>query len=130
VEQWPVGVVDGPLTGEALDEFLDGVHAEFAAADRGVRSVLVHRGPPAPDELTVRARQRAARVTNYVAYQGLLDLSPLVEWQTARLTNDGLYPPGLYVPQRYRCSARAMRRSGTTCSGSSRSGSTPTAPGW
>ncbi len=100
-EQWPVGVVDGPATEDALAAFLDGVHAEFAAADPGVQSVVVHTGPPAPEELSARARQRGVRVTNYVSYQGLLDLSPLVERQTARLVNDRIYPSELYVPQRY-----------------------------
>src|SRR5262249_13806796 len=35
-------------------------------------------------------------------YQGLLDLRPLAASQAGRLAGDQLYPPELYVPQRYR----------------------------
>ena len=102
VEMWPVGVVDGPATDEALNAFLDTVHARFAAADPSVRSELVHAGPPAPVEMVVRARARGVRLRSFVDYQGLLDLRPLVARQDERLAQDRIYPPSLYVAQRYR----------------------------
>ena len=105
--QWAVGVIDGPVdsgpAGEAaIDRFVDDVHSRFAAADPNVRSQLVHGGPRASESLVARARRRGVQLLNFVEYQGLLDLGPLVARQTARLTGDPVYPPGLYVPQRYR----------------------------
>ena len=101
-EQWPVGAVDGPATEECVGRFVDEVHAKFASADPSVRSEFVYAGPPAPEALVADARRRGVRLRSFVDYQGLLDLRPLVERQTSRLANDQIYPPGLYVPQRYR----------------------------
>ncbi len=102
VEQWPVGVVDGPATGEALDAFVTQIHARFAAADPTVRSEFVHAGPPAPEDLVVSARRHGVRLRSFVDYQGLIDLRPLVDRQFQRLAADRVYPADLYVPQRYR----------------------------
>lgn len=103
VEMWPVGVVDRPADlAAALDDFVTGVHALFAAANAAVRSQLVYAGPPAPDRLVRAARAQGVRLRSFVDYQGLLDLRPLVARQTAQLEVDRLYPPALYVPQRYR----------------------------
>jgi WD40 repeat protein len=102
IDQWPVGVVDGPLTEKAVDEFADGIHARFAAADPTVRSLLVYAGRRAAESLLARARRRGLTARSFVQYQGLLDLGPLVERQHERLANDQVYPPALYVPQRYR----------------------------
>ena len=101
VEMWPVGAVDGSATRDALDGFTR-VHARFAAADPSVRSELVHTGRPAAEELVAEARRRGIRLRSFVDYQGLLDLRPLVERQTARLTDDSIYPARMYLPQRYR----------------------------
>jgi hypothetical protein len=67
-----------------------------------VPSELVYTGPPAPALLQARAQRAGVRLRSFVEYQGLVDLRPLVEQQTARLTTDKLYPAALYVPQRYR----------------------------
>ena len=101
-EQWPVGVIDGSATEEALDAFVTGVHAQFAAADPGVRSELVYGGPAASANLVALARRRGVRLRSFVEYQGLIDLGPLVEGQRARLAADQVYPEQLYVEQRFR----------------------------
>jgi 3',5'-cyclic AMP phosphodiesterase CpdA/sugar lactone lactonase YvrE len=101
-EQWPVGAIGGPVTDRALSAFLEQVHARFTSADPSVRSEFVCGGPPAPDHLVRLARQHGVRLHSFVDYQGLLDLRPLVERQTERLTNDRIYPAQLYVSQRYR----------------------------
>jgi WD40 repeat protein/3',5'-cyclic AMP phosphodiesterase CpdA len=101
-ELWPVGVIDGDVTTEDLDAFAAGVHAEFAAADPQVRSQLVYTGAPASHYLVARARRLGFWLRSFVEYQGLLDLRPLVASQAGRLAGDRLYPPKLYVPQRYR----------------------------
>lgn len=101
-EQWPVGVVDGPVTQAAVTSFADGVHAQFASADPQNPSELVYDGPPAPDDLVRTARQRGVRLRSLIEYQGLLDLRPLARAQRERLANDRIYQERLYVPQRFR----------------------------
>ena len=55
-----------------------------------------------PVDLVAHARAHGVRLRSFVDYQGLLDLRPLVDRQTERLVADRIYPPALYVPQRYR----------------------------
>ena len=102
VEQWPIGVIDGPVTDRAVDAFANGVHARFASADPGILSELVYASPPASAELVARAQRRGIRLQSLLEYQGLLDLSQLAQSQRERLASDRLYPPRLYVEQRYR----------------------------
>ena len=42
------------------------------------------------------------RLRSFIEFQGMLDLRDYVTGQTARMMADSLYPPALYVPQRYR----------------------------
>jgi WD40 repeat protein len=102
VEQWPIGVIDGPATDRAVDAFADGVHARFASAAPGLLSELVYTTPPASAALLARAQRRGIRLQSLLGYQGLLDLSQLAQAQRERLAADWLYPPRLYVEQRYR----------------------------
>jgi hypothetical protein len=46
------------------------------------------------------------RLISFIAYQGVLDLRAYVDRQTMRLERDPIYPPRLYVPQRYRLEGR------------------------
>jgi WD40 repeat protein len=102
VEQWPIGVIDGPATDEALEAFASGVHARFTSADPGLLSEIVYTTPSAPAGLLARAQRRGIRLQSLLEYQGLLDLSQLAQAQRERLAADRLYPPRLYVEQRYR----------------------------
>jgi WD40 repeat protein len=102
IEQRPIGVIDGPATDEALDAFITRIHAPFASADAGVPSELIYTAPPAPGELVVRAQRAGVRLRSFTEYQGLLDLSQLAQAQNSRLAIDRLYPPQLYIQQRYR----------------------------
>ncbi len=102
VEQWPIGVIDGPATDSALEAFANGVHTRFTSADPGLRSELVYSTPPASADLLARAQRRGIRLQSLLEYQGLLDLSELAQAQRERLAADRLYPPRLYVEQRYR----------------------------
>ncbi len=101
-EQWPVGVIDGPVTETALESFVTKVHAVFASADPSVPSELVYGGPAASGQLVAWARQHGIRLRSFIEYQGLVDLRPLVDRQSERLATDRIYPAWLYVPQRYR----------------------------
>ncbi|MGH3933590.1 MAG: hypothetical protein ACRDS1_01170, partial [Pseudonocardiaceae bacterium] len=98
VEQWPVGVVDGEVTGEHLASFAQQAHRHFASADSSVRSELVHSGRPAAEDLVAEAWRQEIRLRSFVDYQGLLDLRSLVARQAERLAQDQIYPAELYVP--------------------------------
>ncbi|MEV0678336.1 trypsin-like peptidase domain-containing protein [Actinosynnema sp. NPDC050436] len=100
-EQWPVGVATGAALAEDLDRFVELVHSPFASADPAVPSELVYGGPPAASDVVASAQRRGVRLRSFVEYQGLLDLRPLVERQAQRLARDQVYPPELYVPQRF-----------------------------
>ncbi|MFD0199524.1 MULTISPECIES: pentapeptide repeat-containing protein [Saccharothrix] len=102
VEQWPVFVVAGDVTEDAVERFARDVHVRFAEHDRSVQSELVHGGGPAPAELVARALSLGIRLRSWVDYQGLLDLRVQENRQQARLADDPVYPAALYVPQRFR----------------------------
>src|ERR1022692_2792268 len=110
-EQWPVGVVNGPVTEGVLDAFGKQVHALFAAADPSVRSEFVCGGPPAP-ELVALARRLGVRLRSFIEYQGLLDLRPLADRLRERLASDQVYPARLYVAQRYQIASGGEVRTG------------------
>jgi WD40 repeat protein len=101
-EQWPVGVLTGPATEDAIREFATGVHAQFASRDPQVPSELVHAGPAADPGLTRLARQRGIRLRSLIEYQGMLDQRALAHAQQERLLTDRIYAEHLYVPQRFR----------------------------
>ena len=92
--QWRVGAHVGELTREIVDQFL--------AQDPDPGSELVYQGPPPAQSLREEAARRGVRLRSFTEFQGLLDLSDYVGKQTLRLRNDSLYPPDLYVPQRFR----------------------------
>jgi len=101
-EQRPVGIHEGEIDEALLDAFIQQVHSAYAATDQQLTSDLVYGGAPADANLVRRARRRGVRLRSFVEYQGLLDLRDYVRRQTATLAADSLYPPGLYLPQRYR----------------------------
>jgi hypothetical protein len=74
----------------------------YAATDPQLVSDLVYGGAPADPDLTGAARRQGVRLVSFVEYQGLMDLRGYVAAQTARLDRDPLYPPSLYLPQRFR----------------------------
>ncbi len=98
IRQWRVGALVGEPTREDLAAFLRVVHA--GQPEPG--SELVYEGPQPPRVLREEALRRGVRLRSFIEFQGLLDLRNYVESQTARLTADALYPPSLYVPQRFR----------------------------
>ena len=102
VDQWPVGVIDGPATGEVIDRFVERVHHQFAADVPEVQSELVYRPPAVSAVLVDYALRRGVLLRSLVEYQGLLDLTPLADTQRERLASDRIYPARLYVDQRYR----------------------------
>ena len=98
VRQFLIGAHAGTVTRELVDVFLSLVHT----AGLQERSDLVYQGQPPPQDLRDYALRRGLRLQSFIEFQGLLDLSAYVADQTARLLTDRRYPPGLYVPQRFR----------------------------
>ncbi|TDB91719.1 TIR domain-containing protein [Actinomadura sp. KC216] len=110
VRQYRIGAHVGQVTEADVDAFVRHVHAD--GTDHG--SELVYLGPAPARSLRDDALRRGIRVRSLTEFQGLLDLSEYVTAQTGRLSAGGLYPPTLYVPQRYR---ELDRLRGDTASG-------------
>ncbi|WP_330348241.1 TIR domain-containing protein [Streptomyces sp. NBC_00582] len=98
VRQQRVAVHTGTPTAQDVDRVVALVHA----ADSETEAELVHDGPPPARELRDLARRRGVRVRSFTEFQGLLDLRAYVGAQSERLRTDPRYPPGMYLPQRYR----------------------------
>ncbi|TYB40584.1 TIR domain-containing protein [Micromonospora sp. AP08] len=98
VRQQRVGAYVGTPTAADVDHFARRVHA----TDPDIPSELVYDGDRVPRGLAEAAQRRGVRLLHLTEFQGLLDLREYVAAQTARLQADRLYPPGQYVPQRYR----------------------------
>ena len=98
--QRPVGVT-ASIDPAVIDRFVETVHRAYLASDPQLVSELVHSGSQAPPELVRDVYRRGVRLLSFVEYQGLLDLRGYVATQRTRLERDQLYPPKLYVPQRY-----------------------------
>jgi TIR domain len=92
--QWRIGAHVGELSREVVEGFLH--------YDPGPSSELVYQGPAPAQELREEALRRGVRVRSFTEFQGLLDLSGYLGRQTTRLDDDPVYPPSLYVPQRFR----------------------------
>ncbi|WP_238011750.1 pentapeptide repeat-containing protein [Dactylosporangium sp. AC04546] len=102
VTQRPVGLAENGVTERIIDQFVQHVHQDFAAADPYLVSEFVYSGAPADEVLVALARKRGVNLRSFVEYQGLMDLRSYLARQTERLENSRLYPPATYVPQRYR----------------------------
>jgi uncharacterized protein YjbI with pentapeptide repeats len=85
-----------------LDAFLQQIDARYRRDDSGMISTLIYRGELASEELRRRATARRVRLQSFIEYQGLIDFSQYLLWQTARLEKDLVYPPAIYVDQRMR----------------------------
>ncbi|MBM7775572.1 WD40 repeat protein [Actinokineospora baliensis] len=101
--------------GDVVPQFLIAAHigeptaAEVAALARVRRrnaedmvSELVYQGPTPGLTLRSDALRDGVRVRSFTEFQGLLDLRGYVTAQTERLAKDRVYPPELYVRQRFR----------------------------
>ncbi|MFI6497673.1 TIR domain-containing protein [Nonomuraea typhae] len=91
-----VGAHAGTPVAADAEKFVRQAHAT------GFPVELVYQGPPPERSLREHVTRRGVRLRSFTEFQGLLDLSGYVAEQTTRLVGDRRYPPGLYVPQRYR----------------------------
>ncbi|TQS29730.1 pentapeptide repeat-containing protein [Microbispora sp. KK1-11] len=101
VAMFPVGVCAGRPGREEVQAFLDEVDALYRAGDPYLTSFLVYDGEPVPDELRRWAELQGLRLQGLVEYQGIYDLRPYAARQAERLAGSGVYPPELFVPQRF-----------------------------
>ncbi|MEV7008959.1 pentapeptide repeat-containing protein, partial [Streptosporangium sp. NPDC051022] len=101
VSLYPVGAHEGTPARETIETFLSGVDARYRAGDPHLTSVLVYDGDPAPEELRRWAGMRGLRLQRLMEFQGMYDLQPYARGQAERLANSKIYPPSLYVPQRF-----------------------------
>src|SRR5689334_4069352 len=98
VRQWRIAAHAGEPGRDELAAFLRLVHT--GQPEPG--SELVYEGPQPPRVLREEAQRRGVRLRSFTEFQGLIDLRDYVASQTARISADPLYPPRLYVPQRFR----------------------------
>lgn len=97
---YPLAALDQPITQEAIDAFIDGIHARYHYHSPSVISTLVHVGRAAPPELVRWATSKRVNLLSFEEYQGLIDFTDYLRRQTARLESDHIYPPAYYVEQR------------------------------
>ncbi|MFL6203401.1 MAG: TIR domain-containing protein, partial [Thermoanaerobaculia bacterium] len=97
---YPVGAVEHGLTAEVFQTFLNKVDSYYRKDDPGLVSFLVFGGEPVPADLLREATKKRVRLMSLIEFQGLIDFRPYLMQQTFKLTEDPVYPPQLYVPQR------------------------------
>ncbi|HEX5746118.1 MAG TPA: pentapeptide repeat-containing protein [Archangium sp.] len=97
---YPVAALDQPITREALETFIRGIHARYQYLYPSVISTLVHVGHAAPPELARLAESKRVNLLSFEEYQGLIDFTDYLRRQTAKLESDLIYPPAYYVEQR------------------------------
>jgi WD40 repeat protein len=103
VSQFRVAAHVGPVTREDVTAFV----RVLRTTGTELNPELVYQGPPPGVALLEEALRDGLRVRSFTEFQGLLDLRGYVAAQTERLRADRVYPPELYVPQRFRETVRA-----------------------
>ncbi|WP_202818946.1 TIR domain-containing protein [Actinosynnema sp. ALI-1.44] len=98
VQQFRVAAHSGSLTREDVATFVRMLRG--TGTDQGAE--LVYQGPNPGAAVLEEALRDGVRVRSFAEFQGLLDLREYLAGQTERLRNDIVYPPDLYVPQRFR----------------------------
>lgn len=91
-----VAVLDQGVTPELVQQFAL-LERPFRDDYPPLRSTIVYRGEAASPELSAEARRKGIHLETFYAYQALFDLTKYLEWQTARLVADPIYPPAMYV---------------------------------
>ncbi|WP_198318614.1 TIR domain-containing protein [Pseudofrankia inefficax] len=99
--RWTVGVHAGDLDEAALARFLAEVHSPRLEADELAESELVYDGRITDGQVRARARRRGVEVASLRAVERGWDPAEYRARQATLLAADQVYPPELYVPQRY-----------------------------
>lgn len=107
-----VAALDKSISHELIAHYVAHVERPFRNQNPYLRSTIVHQGEPASKELREETYQkRNIKLTTFREYQGLFDLTPYLQWQTARLESSHVYPPNIYVdpPATYEVSGSLER---------------------
>jgi nucleoside phosphorylase len=99
---YPIAAAPQPPSEAVLDAFVRQIDAPHRRDDSGMISILIYRGDLASDALVRKAAAHRVRLQSFIEYQGLIDFSRYLPWQTRRLETDPVYPPSIYVEQRMR----------------------------
>ncbi len=99
--RWPIGIAPDGLDESVFTVFVERVHARYEARDPEVESELVYGGEVVDAMLVRRARRRGVLIRSLPEFQRLWDPRRYLIRQAERLESDLLYPPWLYVSQRY-----------------------------
>ncbi|MFT3767787.1 MAG: pentapeptide repeat-containing protein [Minicystis sp.] len=100
VREFPVAAVEHAPTRETLDAFMKVVAAKYRARDPGAAAWLVHHGAAPAAEILDEADRLRVDLVSFAEYQGLVDFTRYLAWQTRKLDNARAYPRDLYVEQR------------------------------
>lgn len=92
-----VVALDRPITIAILAQFFADIEQPFRTRNPGLRLTLVHQGETAQETLRDEASRHRIALKTFHVYQGLFDLTKYLEWQTARLESNQVYPPNIYV---------------------------------
>jgi len=107
-----VAALDKSISAELIGQFAARIERPYRDRYPYLRSTIVHQGEPAPKELREDTYRRLhIKLTTFREYQGLFDLRPYLQWQTARLESSRVYPPNIYVdpPATYEVSGNRER---------------------
>ncbi|WP_239336058.1 TIR domain-containing protein, partial [Frankia sp. CiP3] len=109
--RWPVGIsVNAPDAG-AVEAFYNTVVQEtYLPLEPWPDSELVYLGEPPGEEVLRQARRRRVRLFSLAEFEGRWDPRRYLARQQERLADDAVYPPGLYVPQRFIVAQDAVGR--------------------
>ncbi|MCY2991401.1 MAG: pentapeptide repeat-containing protein, partial [Planctomycetota bacterium] len=98
---FPIGVMENDCSLDGLQRFLKSIDASFRAADANLQSYIVYGGPLADALVVSAARKAGVQLLSFEEYLELTDFRRYKAEQNDRLERDPIYPPRLYVPQRY-----------------------------
>jgi WD40 repeat protein/uncharacterized protein YjbI with pentapeptide repeats len=97
VRELVVAALPGTPALEDIEAFGDLVRS----ADEELSLEVVYLGALPEAGVREEARRAGLRLRSFTEFQGLLDLRAYVAAQSARMNASRLYPPSLYVPQRF-----------------------------
>ncbi len=109
-----IGAIDQPVTEALVTQYVAEVERPYRQENPSVSSTLIHGGAQAPIQLALSARRQGVALKTFAEYQGLIDFTRYLAWQTSRLEVDPVYPPSLYVEQPAKVSLAGMREEQST----------------
>ena len=107
-QRWPVAVSLDTPSAASIEEFHTKIVRDYLRADEFVESELVFQGTPPGEDVRTSARRLRVRLFGPPRYEGRWDPRDYLARQARKLAADPVYPPELYVPQRFTVSGGAV----------------------